>query len=499
MVTKILEYLYGVLTSTKTTVVLFGMLMLFFFVGNVLPYGGDYEQIKVTGVVRQIIVTFDLLNVYSGPWFLTTVGLFFLSLGLCTYKRLKWMMRTRRPAQLAPTTLAAHRNALDLELPCSPEETSTKVETFFRHRMFLKKPSTIRGEDVYSGGVCEQGFIHYIWLSLAFHVSVLLTIIGAVITFLFAFESELTIFPGAPVKVATVSTDTWWNEWYGGGEDFIISEDEKFELGLKEFSIQYVQRPSATGFPRRGLIPRLKKVYSPGGLSIVNKEGRYFPIEYSSHLVISEHGVPVQEPLIKVNTPLHYRGLVLYQSAYDYKFDLYAGDEKIEEQGDDEGKYTIPGIEGEFETMQVIAGSLYLNDGSKCLLEPFVKFAYTPTEPEQEEGETKEEKPMPEVFKLIQGRGVDVKGTRLRIENIRAGTVLSYRHDPGVPLLWIAVPVLFFAMLFRAWGRWCRASYVVEKRPTGSRLLVHLQMFGVWGGEEAMLERLKSHLSQGTL
>ncbi len=153
MVTKILEYLYGVLTSTKTTVVLFGMLMLFFLVGNVLPYGGDYEQIKVTGVARQIIVTFDLLNVYSGPWFLTTVGLFFLSLGLCTYKRLKWTMRIRRPAQLAPTTLAAHRNALDLELPCSPEETTTKVETFFRHRMFLKKPSTIRGENVYSGAL----------------------------------------------------------------------------------------------------------------------------------------------------------------------------------------------------------------------------------------------------------------------------------------------------------------------------------------------------------
>ena len=101
---------------------------------------------------------------------------------------------------------------------------------------------------------------------------------------------------------------------------------------------------------------------------------------------------------------------------------------------------------------------------------------------------------MPEVFKLIGSKAGDIKGSKVRIENVRAGTILSYRHDPGVPLLWIAAPVLFFAMLFRAWGRWCRASYVVEKRPRGSRLLAHLQMFGVWGGERNMMERLKDSL-----
>jgi hypothetical protein len=50
-------------------------------------------------------------------------------------------------------------------------------------------------------------------------------------------------------------------------------------------------------------------------------------------------------------------------------------------------------------------------------------------------------------------------------------------------------------MLFRAWGRWCRASYIVEKRPGGSRLLVHLQVFGVWGGEEGMTEAIKRSMT----
>ncbi|MEK7369422.1 MAG: cytochrome c biogenesis protein ResB, partial [Planctomycetota bacterium] len=220
MVSNILDYLYGIITSTKTTIVLFGVLMLFFLVGNVLPYGGSYEQIKATGFARTIIEGLDLLNVYSGPWFLTTVGLFFLNLTLCTYKRMKWMIRIRRPAELTATALSCRKDVLEMELPYSPEETAKRVEAFLRGRLFLKKPSSTRGEGIYSGGVYEQGFIHHMWLSLAYHVSVILAVIGAVITFLYSFEKEITIFPDKPVEVAAVSADTRWNKWYGKGEDF---------------------------------------------------------------------------------------------------------------------------------------------------------------------------------------------------------------------------------------------------------------------------------------
>ncbi|MFQ5957313.1 MAG: cytochrome c biogenesis protein ResB, partial [Candidatus Brocadiales bacterium] len=184
MVSNILDSIYSVLTSTKTTIVLLGIFMLFFLVGNVLPYGGSYEQIKVTGFTRTIIEGLDLLNVYSGPWFLTTVGLLFLNISLCIYKRMTWMIRVRRPAELAATALSAHKNTLELKLPYSPDETTSKVEAFFRGRLFFKKPSTTRGEGIHSGGVYEQGFIHYIWVSLAYHISIILTVIGATITFL---------------------------------------------------------------------------------------------------------------------------------------------------------------------------------------------------------------------------------------------------------------------------------------------------------------------------
>lgn len=484
--TTLFSYLYEVFTSIKTTIVLFAFFMLFFLIGNVLPYGGSYEQIKATGLIRKVIEGLDLLNIYSGPWFLTTVGLFFLNLSLCTYKRFMWMVRVRRPVDLTTTTLSAHRNTQRFNLPYGPEETVRRVESFFRRRLFLKKSCNIYGREVCSGGVFEQGFIHYVWVSLSYHLSMILAVIGATVTFLFAFESELTLYPGEPLEVAAVSANTRWNKWTRAQKEPVIPEEEKFQLELREFSIKYTQTPAIGGFPARGFAPRLKETMKLGGLTVAPKEDAFYPIEFTSELIVCEKGVPRKEALVKVNTPLRYRGLTFYQTAYDYRFALYAGEEKAEK--DPEGKYKLPGIEGHFSAQQVISGTLYLKDGSPCALKPFVKLVY---ELPKGEGGGK-----PEVFKLYQGEPRDIKGVKARVEGIHAGTILSYRHDPGVPILWIAAPVLFFGMLFRAWGRWYRASYIVEKTPEGSVLYVNLQRVGLWGDETRMVEKLRDSLGE---
>ena len=481
-----LSALYDIFSSTKTSIVLFGILLLFYLVGNVLPYGGDYGQIKVTGPALKIIKGMDLLNVYSGPWFLGVSGLFFLNLCLCTYKRLTWMLKIRKPATLSVSTLSAHKATVGFKLPCGPEEATRRIEGFFRKRLFLRKPAHLMGE-VHSGGVLEQGFIHYVWLSLSYHISVMLTVIGALITFLFAFESNLTIYPGAPVDVATVSKDIRWNKYTGGEKHLEAPPEKKFKLGLEEFSIKYTQKPSIEGFPAKGFGPRLKETLKQGGLVVSSKEDALYAVEYASRIVVYDARRPEKEVTVKVNEPLRYRGLTFYQSAYDYRFDLFANGVKVEP--DDKGTYKLPGLEGEFSTMQVISGTLLLKDGSPCTVRPFVKLTYTPGEGQSASGG--------EIFKIYEGETKEVKGVRVGVGNIQAGTVLSYRHDPGVALLWIAVPVLFFGMLFRAWGRWLRASYVVEKVASasggpseGSRVYVQLQRAGIWGGEAGMMEKL---------
>lgn len=479
-----LSLLYDIFSSTKTSIVLFGILLLFYLVGNVLPYGGEYEQIKVTGWALRVIKGLDLLNVYSGPWFLGVVGLFFLNLCLCTYKRFTWTLKIRQPAVLSVSTLSAHKATVGFQLPYGPEEATKRIEEFFRKRLFLRKPANLIGE-VHSGGVFEQGFVHYIWLSLSYHISVILTVVGAVVTFLFAFESNLTIYPGEPVEVATVSKDTRWNEYMGKEKDFEAPPEAKFKLGLEEFSIKYVQKPAIEGFPVKGFGPRLKETLKPEGLVVSSKEDAFYAVEYASRIVVYDSGLPRNEVVVKVNEPLRYRGLTFYQTAYDYRFDLFANGTKVEP--DASGKYKLPGVEGEFSTQQVISGTLFLKDGSTATIRPFVKLAYVPGEGQSAPGG--------EVFKIYEGETREIKGTQVSVGTIQAGTILSYRHDPGVTLLWIAAPVLFFGMLFRAWGRWLRASYIVEKSPTGSQVYVQLQRAGIFGGEVRMMEKLGQALT----
>src|SRR3990172_3955660 len=297
-----LSALYDIFSSTKTSIVLFGILLLFYLVGNILPYGGDYGQIKVTGLALRIIKGMDLLNVYSGPWFLGVSGLFFLN------------------------------------------------------------------------------------LCLSYHISVMLTVIGALITFLFAFESNLTIYPGAPVDVATVSKDIRWNKYTGGEKHLEAPPEKKFKLGLEEFSIKYTQKPSIEGFPAKGFGPRLKETLKQGGLVVSSKEDALYAVEYASRIVVYDARRPEKEVTVKVNEPLRYRGLTFYQSAYDYRFDLFANGVKVEP--DDKGTYKLPGLEGEFSTMQVISGTLLLKDGSPCTVRPFVKLTYTPGEVQRSEEHT---------------------------------------------------------------------------------------------------------------
>jgi cytochrome c biogenesis protein ResB len=470
-----LSLLSDILSSTKTSIVLFGILLLFYLVGNVLPYGGEYEQIKVTGLALKIIKGLDLLNVYSGPYFLGVCGLFFINLCLCTYKRFMWILKIRQPAMLSVSSLSAHKATVRYKLPYGPEEAVRRIENFFRKRLFLKKPASVLGE-VYSGGVFEQGFIHYVWLSLSYHISVILTIVGAVVTFLFAFESTVTIYPEEPVEVAAVSKDIRWYTYAGGAEEFKIPPEAKFRLGLKDFSIKYVQKPSIEGFPAVGFGPRLKETLKRGGLVVASPEDAFYPVEYTSSIVVYNGGRAEREVTVKVNEPLRHKGLTLYQTAYDYRFDLFADGKKLE--ADEKGNYRLAGVEGELSTQQVIKGTLFLKDGSAATVRPFLKLAYASPEGKME------------VFKIYEGERKEIKGVKVEIKNIRAGTVLSYRHDPGVPLLWIAAPILFFGMLFRAWGRWLRAAYIVEKAPKGSHAYVQVLRAGIFGGEAGVIENL---------
>jgi hypothetical protein len=378
------------------------------------------------------------------------------------------------------------------------DDAVDKLHRFFRPRLFRRIPVNTKDENTI-GGFYERGILHPIWISLFYHFSVVLILVGCVITFLFAFEGDVTIFDDKPVLITTVSDDTKWHNLFAAPSPNLSPNEEgeerkwgdvpyyrKFELGLKKFEIKYTRKPRIKNFPRKGFSKRIKEILKKGNLSLYTKEDSYYPMEYSSQLVINDPAFDMdEEVLIRVNEPLRYRGLTFYQVAYDYRFDLLANGEEVEIG--EEGTFALPGIDGEFEQGRIIAGKLVEVDGSISSIQSFVTVHYTPPEKDEEASASGGEE-----FKIIEGIEQEIKGVKVKVENLRAGTILSYRHDPGLTPLWIGAPILFFAMLFRAWGRWYRVSYVIEKAGEGANLYLNIHKTGIWGDEERLLSKLQN-------
>ena len=525
--------LYRIFSSTKTAVILFIILLVFYLIGSVLPYKGNCNNITATGTLLKIIKNLDLLNVYSGPWFLILSAVFFANLIVCTYHRLVHILKESQPVRLSTAFFSNQSNIVKMTLNGNFTEISEKTESFFRRRFYRRKPSVVVGDNIH-GNVFVNGLFNPSWTSVFYHFSIVLTLIGCTITFLFAFEGEVTIFPDKPSEVALISKDTNWNKcvnsvrsWFGKTEpaqkEWIVPDDKKLVLSLKEFGIKYTPRPKLKDYPRSGFIPRMNQIWNiqkpstsdtdeekifsswlfkligniaktlldtkgTHTLSVFSTEDTFFPIGYTSHLALKEHDSSEREIDIEVNSPLRQRGITLYQSAYDYKFDLFINDAKVDIKED--GKFTVSGIDGTFEKGEIIKGIFYDRNGNTSEIKPFVKLYYTPSVSDKKLPSKKED-----LVHFEDGQVKEAKGVKIAVKNITAGTVLSYRHDPGLRLLWIAAPMFFFGMLYRAWGRWYTVYYLIEKACQNVNLYLRIQKKGIWADENRIIKNLSKRLA----
>jgi|GEM_PF-2660531 len=519
--------LYKTFSSTKTAVILFIILLVFYLIGSVLPYKGDYSNITATGPLLKIIKNLDLLHVYSGPWFLILSAVFFANLIVCTYHRLVYIVKERRHVRLSTEFFSNQNNVTKLTLSGDFDDISKRTASFFRKRFYRKRPSTVIGNNA-SGNAFVNGILNPAWISLFYHFSVGLTLIGCTITFLWAFEGEVTIFQDKPSEVPLVSKDTHWHTcvnsicgWFGKTEkEWVVPEHKKFTLSLQNFAIKYTYKPKLEDYPRSGFTPRMnkiwdihkspatenpeEKVFSPWlfklignvtktlfaseshKLSVFSTNDSFFPIGYTSNVILQEPGHASKEIAIEVNSPLRHRDMTLYQSAYDYKFDLFVNGSKVDIGAD--GKFKVEGIDGIFEKGEVIKGTFYKEDGTTFEIKPFIRLYYTLVDTNNKSS-LKED-----LGRFEDCVERDAKGAKITVKNIAAGTVLSYRHDPGLKLLWIAAPMFFFGMLYRAWGRWYTVYYFIEKIDTGVNLYLRIQAKGIWADENRVVKKLTKKL-----
>ena len=73
-------------------------------------------------------------------------------------------------------------------------------------------------------------------------------------------------------------------------------------------------------------------------------------------------------------------------------------------------------------------------------------------------------------------------------------SILSYRNDPGVPILWWSGIVVLLAMSLRIFGAWYRIIYRIEEKDGMPHLLMKVKTRGLMADEARLIKRLQHSL-----
>jgi hypothetical protein len=171
---------------------------------------------------------------------------------------------------------------------------------------------------------------------------------------------------------------------------------------------------------------------------------------------------------------------------YEYAFDLHVGDEIIEDI-QARSPFTIPQMEGEFRIKNPRMGILFGYDGAVEKLAPSADLQHRPpSEKKKPEWTTTGNLPI--------GHPAEIMHARMMLDNLREGSVLSYRFDPGVPLLWVAGMGLVILMTARIYLPWYQLRCHIDGSGDHAKVAVSIRMMGLLARPERVQQKLSDVL-----
>jgi len=196
------------------------------------------------------------------------------------------------------------------------------------------------------------------------------------------------------------------------------------------------------------------------------------PADYASHLVLYENGQPVAEQTIRVNDPLRYGDVKVFQSFFGPAADIVVRDTTGATVFEDGvpllwstadgskmiGEFSVPGRDLAMYVIGVASGRV----------DPGIRSGQMQIEVFQGEDRT-----TPLAIEVVDpGRPVAVAGLELTFVRERQYTGLIVARDPGGPLVWAGALLLVFGVMLvfffptrRIWAR-------VSSATSGSRIQV---------------------------
>jgi len=463
---------YRRFVSLKTTVVFLGLLTFFYLLGTLFPQGRQYASGK--GWALSIAKFLDLLHLFSSPPFLIVTLLFTLHLILCNYNR--WQLLWRRSPPSVPLDrerLYSSASVLALPVHATVEMVEKALEVMGFRRRDSIAASGLR--------VVERGWSPQ-WLSLIYHIALCFCLLGFFVTFLFAYEGEITLYPHQLRPLPAPSQPPRWSLGH--------SRPPSLVLELRDFLTEYTE-VYRLDYPS-SFLDRLALIL---GLPVAGRRSApdptYFPKDWKSHLVVYYKQQPIKEKVIEVNDPLDVKGLTFYQMAYSQELRLRVSPvSAVGRQGETlsikaEERFQLPGLPGYFKTGPLYLGKLYKRDGSVQEIVPWTPLYYYPAI--KDPGSKKAEKP----GKLVLHRPLQYRGLVLTLTGYQEASILSYRHDPGRPWLWLASVSLLIFMTLRIWGGWYRLIYWLEGEDGRLKLCYVYQGIGLGAEEARFLRRFR--------
>ncbi|MBI5237253.1 MAG: cytochrome c biogenesis protein ResB [Deltaproteobacteria bacterium] len=466
----LLCWTYKNLSSIKTSEYILGATAFFYIIGTIFPQGGNLDEyIKAGGKYIFFVRVFGLLELFSSPLFLLAALALFANLVICTYERYPTLFQRPNGAQ---SFKPRHTIYLTQGITNAIVETRNILKDSLGFKLISKDSEWI---------IMEKG-LPYRALTWVYHAGIAVCFIGFGLSYLFAYEDVITLWPGVPARIAPKST---------GKVQGLFTDNApegKFSLVLDEFSTEYLTA-ARLDYPKDKLsrfaigLGWKRPEYKLKDDSLIVRDWR-------SRLRVIEDGRTAVEKTIEVNDPLKYNGYTFYQMGYEQKLKLRVDDNPLPLEAKIDTEFFIPGGDAPLKFNELRTGTLYKPDGTKEEFTPYtmVRFSH------KAEGASKDD-----LVKLSLNSAVQVDGRILTLVDFEEGSQLSYRYDPGALVLWWAGIAALIAMFLRFYGYWYTVAYRVEESEGIVFLDINISSKGIFADEKKLVARLERLLTRNDI
>ena len=385
-----LDQVYEFLSSVTLAIALLAFIAVTSIFGTLVKQQATPEEyLSFYSESTYTIIRFlGLDDVFHSRWFIAVIALLVLNLIFCSLPRLLRLLKGRAVIKV-PSEKALDAMATRCLVPGKKIDDIVGVFKGYRSAQINE------GSRVLERGSVGRYAVYMV------HLSIILILAGGLIGVLFGYRGPLTLAKGEIKNSVTVRGSKVENKSLG------------FALKLTDFKVSFY----------------------PSGE----------PKDYVSDVEVLENGKSVLQKSIRVNHPLSYKGVNIYQSSYGSNpaFVLDVGGERVE--------LGLGGVykKGNLHLMAVRYEKSVHNFG------PGILMAYV-----QENGQPQTSWFLKDVPRL---REREILGTTVRLEDIREEfyTGLEVSRDPGVWVVWFGFALILFG-LYVNFFLYHRRIYLVE-------------------------------------